>query len=47
MSILKKMKKKYYRINKNDWDNIKKQKEKQLELIHWVNLKTYLNIKNL
>lgn len=44
MSILKKMKKSYYRTNRYQWDEIKKQKEIQYDLIFWTDLKTYLKL---
>ncbi len=44
MSILKKMKKKYYSINKNDWDEIEKQKEIQLALSDWLKIRDYLKL---
>lgn len=44
MSILKKMRKKYYSINKHQWDDIKRQKEEQQDLIFWTDLKTYLKL---
>lgn len=44
MSILKKMKKKYFSINQHQWKNIKEQKQKEQFLIDWKNLKKSLNI---
>lgn len=44
MSILKKMRKKYYSINKHQWDDIKNQKEINHDLIFWTDIKTYLKL---
>jgi hypothetical protein len=38
------MKKKYYSINKNNWDEIEKQKEIQWALSDWLKIRDYLKL---
>lgn len=45
MTILKKMKKKFYSINKNQWDKIKEDNEKEYYLRQWKQLRDSLNLK--